>query len=382
MSTEDQEPTRPTPESQDRDERARIRAYIAELSQEAYQLLRENYLREAEAKFDEILTYDENNNYALVGLGDAARKRKDCNSAVVHYQRCLVAHPKNNYALFGLADCYKTMRHFHRAIEVWEEYLTLDDGNVTVLTRVADAYRKVKNYQRSRELYEQVLEMETDNAYALIGLGHLNYDFKRYEDALYYWERMLQISGRNADIRVLTSIGNCHRKLKTFEEGIPYFEEALNREPKNFYALFGLADCYRGLGIPDKSLTYWNRILDRDPRNKVILTRAADAYRAMGEFEQAREYYEQALNIEYDTYAVLGLALLNRSEGRPDQAIESLRRLVANEPKNHRLYIELVHTYLQVQDERNAMVVLRQFFEEGLQDHHAAELYNKLKGPR
>ncbi len=368
--------------STEQDEQSRIRAYIAELSQSAYQLLRENYVREAEEKFKEILSYDDTNNYALVGLGDAARKRKDCKTAVVYYKRCLESHPKNNYALFGLADCYKAMRHFHRAIEYWEEYLTLDDRNVTVLTRVADAYRKVKNFDRSKELYDQVLELEPDNAYALIGLGHLNYDFKRYDDALRYWLRMYELSGDRVDIRVLTSIGNCHRKRKTFAEGIPYFEEALEREPKNFYALFGLADCYRGLGHPEKSLVYWNGILDRDPRNKVILTRAADAYRAMGEHEQARKYYETALDIEYDTYAVLGLALLNRTEGRIDLAIESLKRLVAHEPKNSRIYLELAHTYLQDRDERSAMMVLRDFFDQGLQDRHATELYNRLKGPR
>jgi len=358
------------------------RARIAELSQEAYQLLRQNEIEAAEAKFQEILEHDETNNYALVGLGDAARKRRNCDAAVKYYHRCLETHPRNNYALFGLADCYKSMRQFKRAIEYWEEYLQLDDENVTVLTRVADAYRKTKNYERSRQLYDRVLELEADNAYALIGLGHLNYDFKRYQDALYYWERMRKISGEDVDIRVLTSIGNCHRKLKNFERGIPLFQEALDREPRNFYALFGMADCYRGLGESASSLYYWNKILERDPRNKVILTRAADAYRAMGDFREAREYYEGALNIEYDTYAVLGLALLNRMEGKLDQAVKALRQLVEHEPKNTRFYVELAHTYLDMQDERNAMLTLRQLFDRGLQDRHAADLYNRLKGPR
>jgi len=108
---------------------------------------------------------------------------------------------------------------------------------------------------------------------------------------LYYWEKMLQIHQNDVDIRVLTSIGNCHRKLKTFEQGIPYFERALQMDPYNFYALFGLADCYRGMNQQHKSLEYWNKILEQDPRNKVILTRAGTAYRNMGEYDTAGEYY-------------------------------------------------------------------------------------------
>ena len=94
-----------------------------------------------------------------------------------------------------------------------------------------------------------------------------------------YYPRMVELQAEAVDIRVLTSIGNCYRKLKQFESGVPYFEKALAKEPDNFYALFGLADCYRGTARPNLSLDYWNRILAKDPRNKVILTRAGDAYR-------------------------------------------------------------------------------------------------------
>ena len=166
---------------------------------------------------------------------------------------------------------------YHKAIEIWEQYLIHDDRNITVLTRVADAYRKIRDFKKSKSLYLRVLEMEENNAYALIGLGHLHYDFKEYKDALFYWTRMVDVSPNNVDIRVLTSIGNCHRKLKTFEKGLPYFEKALEKDPKNFYALFGIADCYRGMNQQFRSIEYWNRILEIETKNKVILTRTGDA---------------------------------------------------------------------------------------------------------
>ena len=45
-------------------------------------------------------------------------------------------------------------------------------------------------------------------------------------------------------------------------------------------------------------------------KHLVILTRAGDAYRSMGEYEKSAQYYERALNIEFDVYAVLGLAVI------------------------------------------------------------------------
>jgi tetratricopeptide (TPR) repeat protein len=176
--------------------------------------------------------------------------------------------------------------------------------------------------------------MEENNSYAIIGLGHLYYDFKEYKDALHYWQRMLEVNRGHVDIRVLTSLGNCHRKLKTFDDGVPFFQKALKLQPNNFYALFGLADCYRGLNQQEKSLIYWNRILDLDRKNKVILTRAGDAYRCMGDLENAEEYYKKALNIEFDTYAILGLAMINKKKGHYQDALTSLKDLISNDPRN------------------------------------------------
>lgn len=352
---------------------------ISELSKRGYQLLKESYTEEAEDCFKKILEQDEENNYALVGLGDAARKKRQYKTAVSYYQSCLDHHPGNNYALFGLADCYKALNQFRQAIKIWEQYLLHDSGNVTVLTRVADAYRKVKDFRRSKEIYEKALEIENDNAYALIGLGHLHYDFKEYEQALEYWEKMVQVHNDNVDIRVLTSIGNCHRKLKNFTEGLVDFQKALDIEPGNFYALFGMADCYRGMDEQKMSLVYWNKILDKDPLNKVILTRAGDAYRNMDDYDNAEEYYKKALNIEFDEYAIIGLALINKLRGNYQEAIDSLSGLLKSDVKNHRLYTEIAECHLKLGERDQAIQVLSDFQQLGIRNSFVSDMLTELK---
>ncbi len=354
-------------------------AEIAELSKKGYQFLKENRLEEAEECFARILEQDRENNYALVGLGDSARKHGAFQEAANHYKKCLVYHPANNYALFGLADCYKAMNQYQKAIEIWEQYLIHDNKNITVLTRVADAYRKVHDFRKSKAIYLRVLEMEADNPYALIGLGHLHYDFKEFREALAFWKRMVELQTGEVDIRVLTSIGNCYRKLKQFDLGIPYFEKALGREPNNFYALFGLADCYRGVGKQDNSLSNWNKILEIDPKNKVILTRAGDAYRNMGDYEQAAQYYQRALDIEFDVYAVLGLSVIARIQGRYDEAVVSLRKLIQNDPKNYRLYLELAQSHYAAGDKTAAIQDLMEFQKLGIRNAYIQDALTKLQ---
>lgn len=353
---------------------------ILELSKKGYQLLKENKIKEARESFEKILSLDENNNYALVGLGDAERKQNNFNKAVELYSRCLSFHPGNNYALFGLADCYKALNQYQKAIKIWEEYLIHDDRNITVLTRVADAYRKINDFKKSKEIYLKVLNMEESNAYALIGIGHLYYDHKDYKDALFYWTKMLSLDKKAVDIRVLTSIGNCHRKLKTFEQGIPYFERALEMDGDNFYVLFGLADCYRGMNQQHRSIEYWNKILEKDPGNKVILTRAGDAYRNTGDYQTAEDYYNRAMEIDFDIYAALGLALISKGKGNYEDAVAQLKDLISSNPKNYRLYIDLADCYIKMGRKEDAVECLKAFKTTGLKNPAIAEILEELQG--
>ncbi|MGL4986974.1 MAG: tetratricopeptide repeat protein [Treponemataceae bacterium] len=352
---------------------------LSNLSKEAYQLLKDNQIDQAIENFNKILELDINNNYALVGLGDAERRRNNIAKAMEYYNTCITFYPNNNYALFGLADCYKINREYQKSIDIWLNYLKNDIENITILTRIADGYRKLRDFKNSKQMYLKVLDIDKSNAYALIGLGHLHFDFKEFRDALYYWTCVLDIAGYEVDIRILTSIGNCHRKLKTFESGVHYFEQALQMDANNFYALFGLADCYRGLNKQEKSIEYWNKILDLYPDNKVIVTRLADAYRHLADYETAKKYYQKALNIEFDTYAVLGLALISKIQGDYDDAIKSLSRLIEADPRSARLYLDLADCYVEQNKKAEAIETLERFQKTGLRNYTVSEVLEKLK---
>jgi tetratricopeptide (TPR) repeat protein len=154
---------------------------------------------------------------------------------------------------------------------------------------------------------------------------------------------------------------------------------ALKQEQHNFYALFVLSDCYRGLNQQDRSLELWNRILEHDPQNKVILTRAGDAYRNLGMFDAAVEYYQRALNMEFNTYAVLGLAIVDKYKGKFSEAIASLERLIQQDPKSYRLYIELADCHITNGETKEAVEILEEFQKQGIRNNTVNELLEKLK---
>ena len=77
---------------------------IAAISQRGYQLLREEQYADANDHFQQVLDREPDNSYALVGLGDSARKQHDYETAIQYYRTCLDHDQDNSYALFGLTD--------------------------------------------------------------------------------------------------------------------------------------------------------------------------------------------------------------------------------------------------------------------------------------
>ena len=180
----------------------------------------------------------------------------------------------------------------------------------------------------------------------------------------------------------MTKKPNIRKRTKTkrcyFEKGTYFFDKALQRDPKNFYALFGLADCYRGMNQQHRSVEYWNKILEKDPHNKVILTRAGDAYRNTGDYDKAVTYYNKALDIEFDTYAVLGLALISKGQGKYDEAILSLSRLIQSDAKNYRFYIDLADCYMKKNNKTAAIETLESFQKLGIRSQAISEMLEKI----
>jgi tetratricopeptide (TPR) repeat protein len=129
-----------------------------------------------------------------------------------------------------------------------------------------------------------------------------------------------------------------------------------------------------------RSIDYWNRILKIDPKNKVILTRTGDAYRNLGDYKTAAEYYDRAMNIDFDIYAAMGLALICKGEGNYEEAARRFAGLIRDDEKNYRLYIDLADCYMKMNRKADAVSTLESFQRFGIKNQNVNDLLAKIKG--
>jgi tetratricopeptide (TPR) repeat protein len=139
----------------------------------------------------------------------------------------------------------------------------------------------------------------------------------------------------------MTMIGNIYRRRKEYDRAMDHYENALELDPRNNFALFGMGDCFRGKLDIEKAVFWWGKILDQEPENQILWTRVGDALVSLGRLDEAVQHYNSSLKVDHDLYAVLGLARVAQKQGDYDRACHYCEQALEVDKDNVRALEEL-----------------------------------------
>lgn len=302
---------------------------IIQLSKNARSFyLKREYVKACEL-YCQGLKSDPHNVYLLSGLGDACREMGDFAGARTAYQSLLDREPNNLFALRGLGDVSRDEGLLRAAIDLWDRYLRQRPEDVYVLMRVADAHKKLDQLDLAEGVLRRILELAPQDTVALSGLADLLHGTGRYLEAIACYEKILTL--RKDVLQVLTIVGKLCWRVADFEKAKRFFLLALDIDPDNPYALYGLGNCYRWQCDYRRAVETWRRILRHNSGTINLYSRLGDALGHLGELDEAEESYRLALGDGYDRYAKIGLIKLCCERGDFGRAIEELNDLLANE---------------------------------------------------
>ena len=101
----------------------------------------------------------------------------------------------------------------------------------------------------------------------------------------------------------------------------------------------------------------------------------------MGSVGMTQEWvlHDNITSAETVVYAALGLALICKGEGKYDEAIDRLSKLIRDDDKNYRLYIDLADCYIKVNQKQKAVELLENFQKNGMRNQSISEMLDKLR---
>ncbi|OKY77020.1 MAG: hypothetical protein BM485_00445 [Desulfobulbaceae bacterium DB1] len=326
-----------------------------ELSRQGSEFLKKRQWKDAEATFLEALEVDSENTYVLVGLGDVHRETGKFHKAIGFYEKTLEIDPLNMFALRGVGDSYRGLGQAGKAVSYWQRYLEQNQDDIHVLTRLADSYVKTGNFAESEGLYLKALSLDQTDKYALRGIGNLYYKLADHDKALAYFEKFIALD--DTYIAVLTMAGNIYRRRKQYEKAAYFYEKALKQEPWNIFALYGMGDSQRGMKNHEGSIACWLKILEKEPQNQNLHSRVGDALVILGKLDDAMDHYRKSLKVNYDMFALLGMAKVHRLKKEYGEAENYLLQILEKNKDEERTLAELIHLYDETGEDAKARAI-------------------------
>ncbi len=265
----------------------------------------------------------------LLDRAETYKKMTYYSEAVVCYRNFLKNFPQSAFAPraeLGIADSFYRLGSFHEALEAYEKA-----GDATqVLLGKANATHRLGNFQKANELYMALITKDKkfveSSQEALFNIGENFREMGRLLDAKIYLNSVKENALQPYAYVGLGLVAMAEKKYPTAEK---YFTEVLDTKDRRLHqqALLHLATTYLAWGKQEEALVNLLEIRRNYPYGK-----------------------------EYDT-ALLLLAKMYRSRGKPEDAVPFLNELVCRRTPVPAALEEIESLLIEMKDKNSAELV-------------------------
>ena len=333
-------------------------------------LLRASRFDEASVVFKRISGADPTNVGAVTGLGYAARRCGDLETAISAFRQALTFAPNLDNARLPLADLLleqgaraeaeslylqvlegnpeelRALRPLVRmarergelkaAIVYQQRVLALDPGNVAAMSNLAAMLRQGDRLDEAAETYKKILQSDSRHIQSLLALGWMART--RHDDPLAYSFFRAAMENPAAETNALVEVGNVFVSMNRLDEAEALYRRALTQES-------GSAKAWTGLGIVARTRRDWPTALECfrtaetcDPADQRIQLNVAHALFYQDDLDEAEAAYRRIIEaFPGSVDAIIGLAEIARLKGDRAGALATLSQAEAATAVDYRL---------------------------------------------
>jgi len=294
--------------------------------------------------------------------GDSAFRDEDYDEAQVAYEHALQIEPDHARAVAALGTCYLKNRQVKKASDLLTDHLRRHPENTAARLVLARALLRQAEYGLAAEALRAALRSDPDNLMAHYNLGFIAYRERDFDAALSHLKRAIVL--RPDHVEAHYTLGLVYLARERYGDSVAELEEAVRLDPKHVGAHFNLANAAARAGRMPLAEEHQRIYADLSGRTKADAERSAQvkaqSVKAV-EFLMA-EKYDQAL-VEYrkllaenPDYAPLhnDIGRVQLKLGQKQEALESLRRAIAIDPRLSEPHYLLSNLYRDLGDQAGA----------------------------
>lgn len=282
-------------------------------------------LDEAVSIYNQMLTEDENDQGAMVGLARIMIERKQFQDALDILAKCVKIDSDYSESYRFQMKAYDGLGETDNAIDASIKYFNRNqDANTDA---IIDVMLKHKNYAVAKVKAEIAKKNKESSWTAFLCL--LYEKGKEYELAVKQYNLLEEQYGKNSWIYV--NRADCYSELGLFDAAIRDISAAVEKEG-DAYTLASRADIYRRCGRYNEAMADYNAAMETESTSAYLYYAKGWCYELSGDDEKAMENYELGIDLDQSyPYIYLMRGTLNRKRGNVDVASKDFETVVAKD---------------------------------------------------
>jgi tetratricopeptide (TPR) repeat protein len=263
-------------------------------------------------------------------LGVLLAAEKQLRPAQLQLEQANMLQPKTFEILYNLGQVYVRNAEYPKAELSLKRALNLKPDSPDTLALLAQVYSAQQKPVDALDLLVRAHKLAPENTDVIYYLARVSISQNYYEDSIPLLESGVKIAPQRMDLRA--ALGESYFMSGRAEKAIEEFKQLTELDPSaRSYAFLGL--CYRQLGRFDEARKYFQEGLEKDPRNAMCLFNMGYIEERQGNHEAAEQGFQEVLRLSPNhAEALLELANLRIAAKRYAEAAELLRKFVRVSP--------------------------------------------------
>jgi len=239
----------------------------------------------AEAVYRAMLAGEPTQLQALLGLGRCARRVGDREVALAHFQAAMAAYPHDVWPPLEIAAELRDRGDFAAAVAACEEVLSEHPAELQAWLSIGRTYHRAGQPELALVAFQNAAAQANAAVQPRIEAARLQRHLGQFAASRQTLHDLLQMVPDQAD--ALQEMGAQARLSENLDAAEALFRRALEAQPLNTAAAFGLSQTLLELGKVDEALQLLTEFAERSNAPSEISVKQIEILRRIGKWDQA-----------------------------------------------------------------------------------------------
>jgi tetratricopeptide (TPR) repeat protein len=233
--------------------------------------------------------------------------------------------------------------------------------NLVVVAKYGIALRNNLKYAEAIEPLKRVSNAHPDDVGDLYLLGNTYLMAQEYDNAIKTLSRVLVLQPNHTDAQDRLRVANARKNLLP---KLDQYKNAALENPRNGSARANLADTYYALSMYAEAEVEYLKAVELEPKDSRLHGKLCVNYAESKQMEKAVACYQEAIKKDPNHVYYFSLGHLLERLNKPDEAIAAYKQSLEKKPTFTMALYQLAGVYVAKRELRNAVEPLRKLLAE------------------